>query len=155
MHYKCVTFLVHYFFLAALGSITSTAPSSFLHYSQNAMDFEVMYPGLTVLKCLSLGHLFTRIRDESTPPQEFRRYSTRLMNLICEESLSVMVSERRKINSPTGSVVEGSFVDPANMIAVPIIRAGDSMLESFMGICPEVSFLFLWFKIHQFLNIHL
>ena len=95
----------------------------------------------TVLKCLSLQHLFTKIRDKDTKPEDFRKYSMRLMTILTEESLVVASNSvsKKTITTPTGAKFDGIDVDTSNMVAVSIIRAGDSLLECFLNIVPEAA----------------
>lgn len=39
--------------------------------------------------------------------------------------------------TPTKSTLIGKFLDVDEIVCVSIIRAGDSMLESFLSICPS------------------
>ena len=48
----------------------------------------------------NVGHLFTKIRDRTTSPQEFRRYARRLMAVICEEGLSYVAPESVEVDTP-------------------------------------------------------
>ena len=54
-----------------------------------------------------------------------------------EEGLSYGNPEKVTITTPTGAMVEGDHVDCSEVVAVSIIRAGDSLLECFMNIAPE------------------
>lgn len=54
-----------------------------------------------------------------------------------EEGLSHGNPQKVTITTPTGSVLEGEKVECADIVAVSIIRAGDSLLECFMNIAPE------------------
>lgn len=44
-----------------------------------------------------------------------------------------------EIRTPTGVVLTGTTLDTSNIVAISIIRAGDSLLNSFLRIYPEVS----------------
>eukprot|EP01038_Epipyxis_sp_PR26KG_P005394 gene5394-7477_t len=86
-----------------------------------------------------VSHLFTKIRAKETTNEEFKKYSRRLMSLICEEGLSYVGESPITVITPTGCEYAGSVVDPKQMVAISIIRAGDAMLDVFMRIAPEVS----------------
>ena len=43
----------------------------------------------------------------------------------------------RDVFTPTGSLIQGVFRDLSNIVAVSIIRAGDSMLDTFLATAPE------------------
>ena len=86
-----------------------------------------------------VDHLYTKIRDVKTTNTDFRRYSKRLMNVICEEGLSLLATQVM-VNTPVDDYTyAGTAVDNESIVAVSIIRAADSMLDCFMGIVPECS----------------
>ena len=87
----------------------------------------------------SLKHLFTKIRDRATNNEDFRTYSKRIMHLICEEGISLLEPKRIIITTPTNSDYTGEIIDENNIIVVSIIRAGDSMLGSFMELMPKAA----------------
>lgn len=91
------------------------------------------------LNCLSLKHLFTIIRDKNTNRDQYVRYSRRLMSIICEEGLSCVNPIPLTVITPTGNEYHGSYIDHNSIVAVSIIRAGDSMLDTFLEICPEAT----------------
>ncbi len=43
------------------------------------------------------------------------------------------------ISTPTGAQFEGVSRDMSNVVAVSIIRAGDSMLDTFLSVAPEAA----------------
>jgi uracil phosphoribosyltransferase len=87
----------------------------------------------------SLKHLFTQIRNEKTTTAEFRKFSNRIMRLICEEGIALMDSQPLRVTTPTKAVYDGEFVDVSDVVVIPIIRAGDAMLEAFLGVVPDAS----------------
>lgn len=53
-----------------------------------------------------------------------------------KHSLAYVQRKDLDVVTPTGSVYSGfEIIDETNIVAVSIIRAGDSMLESFMHVC--------------------
>jgi uracil phosphoribosyltransferase len=56
-----------------------------------------------------------------------------------EEGLSYVDPQPIQITTPTGNVVQGEVVDASGIVAVSIIRAGDSLLDCFMKIAPEAA----------------
>jgi uracil phosphoribosyltransferase len=58
-----------------------------------------------------------------------------------EEGLSYLQTgvETVEVETPTGIKCEGTTVDSANLVVVSIIRAGDSMLDTFLRINPAAS----------------
>jgi uracil phosphoribosyltransferase len=87
-------------------------------------------PNVTELQCLCLKHLFTKIRDRETNRSDYVKYSRRLMRVICEEGIACLDPTPTTIITPTSSEYHGSAIDTHNIVAVSIIRAGDSMLVS-------------------------
>mmetsp|Transcript_30600 Transcript_30600/g.29222 ORF Transcript_30600/g.29222 Transcript_30600/m.29222 type:complete len:223 (+) Transcript_30600:162-830(+) len=87
----------------------------------------------------SLTHLFTKIRDKDTKHCEFVKYANRLMSIICEEGFtySHAFSAGTTVITPTNTPFEGIVPDLSSIIAISIIRAGDSLLQSFLNIIPE------------------
>jgi uracil phosphoribosyltransferase len=59
------------------------------------------------------------------------------MTVICEEGLATLNPSDKVITTPTGSEFAGHEIDTSKIVAVTIIRAGDSMLECFLDIVPE------------------
>ena len=41
------------------------------------------------------------------------------------------------MTTPPGAEYHGAEVDTQSIVAVSIIRAGDSMLDTFLEVCPE------------------
>ena len=89
------------------------------------------------IKCLR--HLFTKIRDSKTERIEFTSYASRLMRVICEEGLAYIQPVSKVVQTPTNSTYDGIEIDQKSIVAVSIIRAGDSMLDSFMSVAPEAA----------------
>ena len=90
-------------------------------------------------KLKSVTHLLTHIRSDQTQPTEFRHYSNRLMNILCEEAIALKC-DPYECMTPTNSLYKGILLKPDhvdNIIAVSIMRGGDSMLSSFMTVCPN------------------
>lgn len=106
------------------------------------------HPNVIELQCLSLKHLFTVIRDQNTERGEyvryvhrrgekrislihfFVRYARRLMSIICEEGLACVNPIPKIVMTPTSAEFHGSYIDHSSIVAISIIRAGDSMLVS-------------------------
>lgn len=68
-------------------------------------------------------------------------YLHRFFQHCSEEGLSYVSSCIRhpEITTPTGAVVTGTEIDTSNVVAVSIIRAGDSLLGNFLRICPHAA----------------
>lgn len=53
--------------------------------------------------------------------------------------MALLDTEDKDVITPTGSVFHGGVVDTSNIVAVSIIRAGDSMLSTFLKVVPNAS----------------
>ena len=56
------------------------------------------------LKCIS--HLLTNIRSAEVDSKDFRKFSNRLMNILCEEALALKC-DAVTVETPTGMNYEG------------------------------------------------
>jgi uracil phosphoribosyltransferase len=50
------------------------------------------------------------------------------MSIICEEGLACVNPIPKTVMTPTATEYHGSFIDHSSIVAISIIRAGDSML---------------------------
>jgi len=82
-------------------------------------------------------HLYSVIRDRESNRLAFVRAATKIMSILCEEALCLVDQKPREVITPTGSLIQGVFRDLSNIVAVSIIRAGDSMLDTFLATAPE------------------
>lgn len=85
----------------------------------------------------SVNHLLLKLRDVNTKMVQFKSYADRLMSIIIEEGLSHVSPSEICVESPTGSVVTGPYIDTSDVVVISIIRAADSMLDVFMKIAPD------------------
>lgn len=56
-----------------------------------------------------------------------------------EESITYAGATSAEVTTPTGASYRGLDVDPSSTVVISIIRAGDSMLDTFMQIVPEAA----------------
>ena len=89
------------------------------------------------LRLRSLKHLYSKIRDHRCNRADFRVFSKRIMHLICEEGIATIDPQHIEIITPMKAAYEGEIISTADIVVVPIIRAGDAMLESFLSIVPD------------------
>jgi uracil phosphoribosyltransferase len=85
--------------------------------------------------CLSL---FTKIRDQTTPPAQFAQYADRLMTILAEETVAEIAVNPVTVQTPVAAF-EGVEIDVNDLCAVSIIRAGDSLLDCVRKILPGIS----------------
>lgn len=105
------------------------------------METPCLPPNVTVIQCRSLLHLFTTIRNKDTTPEQFAHTAKRLMYIISEvlyfsihnmwrpiKPLNSQLLRRKHSRRRPGPCFLGEVVDTSNIVAVSIIRAGDSLL---------------------------
>jgi uracil phosphoribosyltransferase len=99
---------------------------------------------VTVIKHPLVQHNLTRVRDERTQPQEFRRLLGEIASLMIYEatrSLRVKkISVRTPLEKTTGSTLERGIV------LVPVLRAGLGMLNPILEIIPHARVGFIGLK---------
>mmetsp|Transcript_4714 Transcript_4714/g.15780 ORF Transcript_4714/g.15780 Transcript_4714/m.15780 type:complete len:214 (+) Transcript_4714:160-801(+) len=96
------------------------------------------HPRLFVSKSTATPHLMTRIRDRETPRAAFRSAARRLMGILVEEALANLPSVREvTVDTPTGTPCPGTVVDEDAVVAVSIMRAGDSMVDAVTTCIPS------------------
>lgn len=88
-------------------------------------------------RLLCIDRLLTPLRAAETGKAEFVSYAKRLMSIICEEGLSYLESQPVALVTPTQTPFIGCRINQDEVVAVSIVRAGDSMLDVFLGIAPE------------------
>jgi uracil phosphoribosyltransferase len=98
-------------------------------------------------------HLFFLLRlsqDKDTPSAEFIAYSKRLMRLLAEETLAKLPSTPHTVTTPTNATFAGelSIADthPDQVCVISIVRAGDSLLESFRDLVPGLRVGKVWIQ---------
>ncbi len=76
-----------------------------------------------------------RLRDQRTPPGEFRRLAHRVSLLLASEATRDLSTTEDEVTTP----VEKTRVRrlAARVVAVPVLRAGLGMLEAFLELAPE------------------
>jgi uracil phosphoribosyltransferase len=89
---------------------------------------------LTVVAHPVLRDVLAGLRDRRTPPEEFRRLSRRASLILACEATADLPVERAKVETP----LEATDVETLSgvVVAVPILRAGLGMLESFLEVVP-------------------
>ncbi|KAL7463878.1 hypothetical protein ACHAXS_004228 [Conticribra weissflogii] len=115
----------------------------------DAIDVEAGV-NVVVMKFRALTGLFTQIRDRETTAQEYVHYSKRLMRILAEEAISYLPTSQTTVMTPTNVPYTGhlSIIDtnPEKVCAVSIVRAGDSLLESFRECAPAVRVGKMWIQ---------
>mmetsp|Transcript_30583 Transcript_30583/g.30901 ORF Transcript_30583/g.30901 Transcript_30583/m.30901 type:complete len:225 (-) Transcript_30583:235-909(-) len=103
-----------------------------------AEDAIKLHPNLVISKSKAYLGLFTKIRDVNTKPIEFAFYAKRLMRILSEDAIGELPSNPSKIETPCDPCEGVITMDPNDICAVSIVRAGDSLLEVVREILPGV-----------------
>jgi uracil phosphoribosyltransferase len=93
--------------------------------------------GVTVVDHPLAAHLLTALRDRETSPPVFRSLTRRLTLALVLEATRDIPTEPRVVPTPLEEA-EGSRL-AANLVAIPILRAGLGMLEAVTDTFPDVS----------------
>jgi uracil phosphoribosyltransferase len=99
---------------------------------------------LTVINHPLVQHNLTRLRDERTQPQEFRRLLGEIAGLMTYEATRAFGVKKTSVRTPmektTGAQLEKEIV------LVPILRAGLGMLDGILEMIPHARVGFLGLK---------
>ncbi len=92
---------------------------------------------LTVLHHPVVDHWMTRLRDRSTPPEQFRVICRRLTQFLVIEATRELPTVIRRVDTPL-EPFEGRAID-GELVVVPILRAGLGMLDAVADMIPRVA----------------
>ncbi len=92
---------------------------------------------LTVLTHPLAAHLLVRLRDKSTPPDQFRRTTSILTTLLVLEATRTIAYAETHVATPI-KITSGQILSQA-LGAVPVLRAGLGMLDSVVQLFPDVA----------------
>ncbi|QBI21174.1 uracil phosphoribosyltransferase [Egibacter rhizosphaerae] len=82
------------------------------------------------------SHLLAGLRDESTPPEQFRHLSKRLSTVLVLEATRNLPTRRARVTTPLEEA-DAELLD-GGVVAVPILRAGLGLLEAVTDLLPDV-----------------
>ncbi len=82
-------------------------------------------------------HLLTQLRDQSTPPERFRRVSRLLSQIIILDATRDLKLKEVEVDTPLERVYDASLAQ--GLAVVPVLRAGLSMLEPALQMFPDVA----------------
>ncbi|MBA4150041.1 MAG: uracil phosphoribosyltransferase [Verrucomicrobia bacterium] len=99
---------------------------------------------VTVIKHPLIQHNLTRLRDERTGPQEFRRVLSEVAALMVYEATRSFNVVPFKVKTPI-QTTEG-YKLKREVILVPILRAGLGMLDSILQLIPHARVGFIGLK---------
>lgn len=82
-------------------------------------------------------HLLTQLRDETTPPERFRRVARLLSSILALEATRDLKLRDVEVRTPLETISDAALAE--GLAVVPILRAGLSMLEPVLQMFPDVS----------------
>jgi uracil phosphoribosyltransferase len=91
--------------------------------------------GVTVITHPLVQHNLTRLRDERTRPQEFRRVLSEMAALMLHEATRSFAVVPMSVRTPLASA--RGFRLQREIVLVPILRAGLGMLDSILQLIPN------------------
>jgi uracil phosphoribosyltransferase len=91
---------------------------------------------VTVVDHPLAGHLLTQLRDRDTGPPVFRTLAKRLALALALEAIRDLPTREVEVDGP---LERSAGVEIADLVAVPILRAGLGMLEAVTELFPEVA----------------
>ncbi|EEF61057.1 uracil phosphoribosyltransferase [Pedosphaera parvula] len=103
-----------------------------------------MDKSVTVISHPLVQHNLTRLRDERTEPQEFRRVLSEVAALMIYEATRTFAVEPTTVTTPLART-RGSRLR-REVILVPVLRAGLGMLDSILQLIPHARVGFIGLK---------
>jgi uracil phosphoribosyltransferase len=100
--------------------------------------------GVTVITHPLVQHNLTRLRDERTRPQEFRRVLGEVAALMLYEATRDFAVSAAAVRTPL-SLARG-FKLSREVVLVPVLRAGLGMLDSILQLIPNARVGFIGLK---------
>ncbi|MFF5706491.1 uracil phosphoribosyltransferase [Streptomyces sp. NPDC012794] len=85
-----------------------------------------------------LRAMHTIIRDRSASRADFVFYSRRIIRLLIESALDRLPFDQHDAVTPVGETYDGLKFG-TKLCAVPVIRAGDSMLDELRQVIPDIT----------------
>lgn len=100
--------------------------------------------GVTVITHPLVQHNLTRLRDQQTEPEEFRRSLSEVAALMVYEATRSFETRSVKVATPLEQAAGEQLVRP--VVLVPILRAGLGMLSSILQLIPHARVGFIGLK---------
>ena len=100
--------------------------------------------GVTVITHPLVQHNLTRLRDQRTEPEEFRRSLSEVAALMVYEATRSFETRSVKVATPLEQTAGEQLVRP--VVLVPILRAGLGMLNSILQLIPHARVGFIGLK---------
>jgi uracil phosphoribosyltransferase len=90
---------------------------------------------LHVIEHPLLSDAFARLRDKTTPCDEFRRLAYRVTTLLVTEATRNLPTREVAVATPLETTTARRLA--CRVVAVPVLRAGLGMLEAFLALVPS------------------
>lgn len=100
--------------------------------------------GVTVIRHPLVQHNLTRLRDERTQPQEFRRVLSEVAALMIYEATRSFATEKVPVRTPLAKTTGQRL--KREVVLVPVLRAGLGMLDSILQLIPKARVGFIGLK---------
>jgi uracil phosphoribosyltransferase len=100
--------------------------------------------GVTVIDHPLVQHNLTRLRDERTRPQEFRRVLGEIATLMLHEATRSFAVRSVPVQTPLAKA--RGFQLEREVVLVPVLRAGLGMLDSILQLIPNAHVGFIGLK---------
>jgi uracil phosphoribosyltransferase len=100
--------------------------------------------GVTVITHPLVQHNLTRLRDERTQPQEFRRVLSEVAALMIYEATRSFATEKVSVQTPLAKTTGLRL--SREVVLVPVLRAGLGMLDSILQLIPKARVGFIGLK---------
>jgi uracil phosphoribosyltransferase len=100
--------------------------------------------GVTVITHPLVQHNLTRLRDERTGPQEFRRVLSEVAALMLYEATRSFTVKPMTVRTPLEKA--RGFQLQREVVLVPVLRAGLGMLDSILQLIPHARVGFIGLK---------
>jgi uracil phosphoribosyltransferase len=100
--------------------------------------------GVTVIAHPLVQHNLTRLRDQRTQPQEFRRLLNEITALMIYEATRAFAVKKVYVQTPLART--NGFQLEREVVLVPVLRAGLGMLDSILQLIPHARVGFIGLK---------
>jgi uracil phosphoribosyltransferase len=100
--------------------------------------------GVTVITHPLVQHNLTRLRDQRTQPQEFRRLLGEIATLMLYEATRSFAIKKIYVQTPLART--NGFQLEREVVLVPVLRAGLGMLDSILQLIPHARVGFIGLK---------
>jgi uracil phosphoribosyltransferase len=100
--------------------------------------------GVTVIAHPLVQHNLTRLRDQRTQPQEFRRLLGEIAALMLYEATRSFAVKKVYVQTPLART--NGFQLEREVVLVPVLRAGLGMLDSILQLIPHAHVGFIGLK---------